>query len=531
MRRFLTLVHKEWRDTRALSLVCALLVPLALLAAELGFLDWRGDFAGAYFVPGVIALYLAVIASDLVAADAATGRARSYAMLPVRPATLWSAKLAFLLVAGAAFTVWTLAVTTGLYAAFAPQDAIDLLGRELDHMRTTPLLAIAAVVAATVMWSTVLERGFAAVGAALVTCAALVGACMVVGSRNAELLPEEGVMRGAAYILPALFLAISCLTFVRGPVHASGTLRRLVLTAACLLAVFVPTGAVWAAVALERLHVEPGDPELRVQMHVVSSDGRFATLIAQKRHRDASYHVWTLNLETGQVVALPGRRWNFDWFDASWGDDGLVRLWTQDAGPIDDALRHEIDPATGRILRTRSYAQLRESHETPRRRWLQRQFGEDVDVNGVVHVWPVTEQGTRRSADARVIHHGRPNATWAYVSPGSGRYVSVMDSGSQTIYECATGMRIDTVGASRPRSVLHWPGGGSDDRFAIRYGEEPAMALVDLETGRETPVPGGRADLRILDDHRVLTHTESGEITLLDLTAGTSRVLYAPRRD
>ncbi len=136
MRRlipYLTLIRKEWRDTRALTIASALLVPIALLAMNEGFLDWRGDI-GAWFIPLAVALYLVVIASDLVAADVSSGRAQSYAALPVRASTLWASKLAFLALAAVGFASWALAVTSGLYSAFAPQAALESHFDELSRI-------------------------------------------------------------------------------------------------------------------------------------------------------------------------------------------------------------------------------------------------------------------------------------------------------------------------------------------------------------------------------------------------------------
>ncbi len=547
LKPFLTLIQKEWRDTRALTVACALLVPVALLAMNVTYLDWRAD-VGAWFVLAAALLYLVVVAADLVAADVSSRRAQSYAALPVGASSLWTAKIAFLALAALGFAAWTLAVTGALYGMLAPPDAADRLTHELGRISWWMIWAGIAGVSTVVFWSTVLERGLATVGAALVTCAALGGALPLLAWIDRELLPSEEMAMGALVALPVVFLAGSFVTFVRAPHHASTVLRRLTLAAVIPLAVLLPAGAVSAAVLLERLDVELGAPDVTVAPGHLSPDGRRLVLLAAKGHRGARAHTWILDLEDGSLAALPQRGLQAA-YGVPWTTDDAYVAWTSDLYELD--LRREYDPETGQILRTRSRDQVNAARSYPWVAWATtRHDGADMVITMAAEgierrlpwsSWPRFSQlpgfvihrgadGPRlldlRSGTSRLLSTDR-NAN-ARFSPG-GSYVQVWAGGKQAIIATRTG---EPVAVDTQAGFVYWPGGGSRDDLAIQATAD-GQRLVDLRSGRaydvgftsDQPIP----DLRVLPGNRVaIVHTD-GRVIIRDLAGTNERTIFDPR--
>ncbi len=545
---FLFLIRKEWRDVRAVTLVCVALVPAALLALELGFLDWRGDFAGSTFVPVVSLLFLAIVTADLVAADVTSGRARVYAALPVRPRTLWAAKLTFVLLAGAAFAIWTTAITTGIYAAWAPPAQYAVLLGELGRL---PLIGIAGgtcVIAATLAWSTVLERGLAAVGAGIVTFALIAGVLPVLGMLDPELIPTKEFVERAFLALPLLFLTASFVAFIRGPIHASSLPRRATLVSAVILGALVPTGAVWASVIADRLDVQPGDPDVRTHLVSVSPDREHAVLFASKDHARAMHRTWIVRLADGHVVALPGKGPRLDW-TAPWaGGKGTLRVWSDTEK---ESVRHEIDADTGTVLRTRSRDQIVASGQDP---WSMcpwatfEQRGtsthvrfhdgtEPVVLPAVIHALALADRAWRRIGKTLVLYDVRSGETASvdlplpptgvHASPG-GRYLRAWKGKRTWVVDTVTGR----IAHDGPGHVM-WPGGGSDDHFCLTWSGSRVSSLLDLRTGAAADLPncfGERAwtEIRVLDADTWLTVASGNVLTLVRREDHTTRTIYDP---
>ena len=556
MRRvkpLLTLIRKEWRDTRALTIASALLVPIALLAMNEGFLDWRGD-VGAWFVVAATVLYVVVIAADVIAADVASGRARSYATLPVRASTLWASKLTFLATTATLFFGWTLAVTAGLYATAAPPDAEIALWSEIGGSTwPMPWLGLGlAGVAVVVFWSTVLERGMAVVGAAVVTCALLGGLVPMIAWYDRELLPTDDALRAVAIALPFVFLVGSAVGFTRGPHHASSLLRRLVVTASIPLLVLLPTGAVSAAVLLDRLDVEPGDPDVRVVAGHASPNGRYLVLLAAKDHRHARVRSWILDLEDGDLVTLPQRGLEADW-EEPWSADGSYVAWTTDGRQHD--LRREYDPETGAIRRTRSLDQVHAGRTTHwSSRWAKfRRDGREavITMEGSEHEVRAPWSDYPRCArlpgyvivnDGEGVHlhdlhkgserllcdaDGNPST---YFSP-RGDYVQVWRRGKQTIYSTRTGEK-----AALPEGLqVGWSGGGASDHYAWQFSQTEPTVLVDLRTGWTCQMSidpndlGSWNSVRVLDRERVLKIERDGTVHLHAVDGRRLRTVWSPR--
>jgi hypothetical protein len=168
MRHLLPLFRREWRDARAVTIASALVALLASIAINVWFFHWKeGDLTAMYLVPSLLALYLAAIGSDLVAAEVSTRRVDALALLPTSLRRVWTAKVLLLVVAGGVFLAWLLAVELTLLATFGEDGQLPaFLARLPDSL---PMLAVAAALAsATLFFSTMIERGFAAVVASLV---------------------------------------------------------------------------------------------------------------------------------------------------------------------------------------------------------------------------------------------------------------------------------------------------------------------------------------------------------------------------
>jgi len=549
----LALLHKEWRDVRALTIVCALLVPIALLGLEYGYLDWRGDFAAETYVPACIALFLAVISADLIAADIATKRARAYAALPTRWSSLWASKVTFLMLAGVAFTVWTVTSCAAVYATLAPEQAN---AQFLEGLARIPLeYALAALfgVTSVVFWSTILERGFAVVGAAVVTCTAIGGTLPLLAWISPELLPDDAAIRASLIALAIVFLVGSLFAFVRCPHHSSSVWRRLATAALVPLVVLVPAGAVSAAVLSERLVVTPGDPDLRLALGHVSPDGRRLVIHAAKRHERASSRTWILDLEDGSLAVLGERDLQADWFDA-WTEDGAYRAWTR-GRPFEEDLRRIYDPETGKVQETRSADQVGNERQYPFIDWATTRIekgelivtlagsGEERRLAANRHPQFSPLAGYALRSDDEGIHildlvndtsrliwerEGFPNAQF---SP-TGAYVVTYSRSVTAVFETHTGKEV-----YRGESAwLYFPGGGSDDRFAILSSNSELTRLIDLVTGTEhtiDSVSGFALDaIRVLPDHRVIVRIpNNSRIEIRDLDGGHRRIVYAPHKE
>jgi hypothetical protein len=557
MRRFLStrlaLLHKEWRDVRALTIACALLVPIGLISMEYGYLDWQGDFTAGTYVPACIGLYLAVIAADLIAADIATKRARAYAALPTRWASLWASKLTFLALAGTGFTVWTVMSCAAIYHVLAPE-AAD--AQFIDQLSRTPREYVYAApfgAATVVFWSTVLERGFAVVGAAVVTCAVLGGALPVLHWISPELVPRDDTIAVALVALPIVFLAGSLLAFTRTPQHSSSVWRRLATAAVIPIAILIPTGAVSAAVLSQRLVVEPNDPQLQLALGHVSPDGRHIVVHASKRHAKASIRTWILDIEDGSLAELGERNLYADWVHP-WSDEGAYTAWTQDTA-IQEGLRRLYDAETGEVLQTRSPDQVGTGLHYPFVEWATTRIeGADMIVTlsatGKTATLParMTPRFSRipgyalhtdsdgvhlhdLNADTSRIIRAPERYVSAHFSP-TGAYVRTYGSSRYSIFDTRTGEELD-VGDG---AYLWFPGGGSDDRYTLLIDDAQSVEIVDLETGEHHAADPSRErnpsiDTRILSDRRVVHLTIDGRIEVRGLDGGNRRTIYAPREE
>ena len=143
MRIFKTLLRREARDARAITIALALIAPLAIAAVEeLAAHYTYGHLTARYAVPCAVALYAAILASDLVSAEVSTRRMNALAALPVGLDRVWKAKVTFLILATVSFAGWMYGTTATLYATRA---APDLSWAFFDNTNAALLGSLAAL--------------------------------------------------------------------------------------------------------------------------------------------------------------------------------------------------------------------------------------------------------------------------------------------------------------------------------------------------------------------------------------------------
>ncbi len=259
MRCLLALIRKEWRDARALTAGAAVAVVALSVAANEAWLDYRSaTFTAAYLIPGLVAIYLVTIASDLVASDVATRRVETFALLPARPFLLWSAKLSFLLISGLVFLIWVVGVQLALHAhASGTTGALTLVrngGLALPH------LSLALGLACTVFFfSTLLERGISAVLAGVLTCAAGAYALVSFSGTDIDLVARSGLPGIAGLVVAFAFATGSAFAFTSGAIHLVGRVRRGVLGLACVSLLLVLPAAICIRILDEQSRAESDD--------------------------------------------------------------------------------------------------------------------------------------------------------------------------------------------------------------------------------------------------------------------------------
>ncbi len=353
MRGLWTLVRTEWRGARWLTAASAALAVGATIALNEFFVHYRdGDLSAVWVLPVLVGLYAAMLASDLVAADVATRRIDALALLPVRLHVVWCAKLVFLALAGVAFTLWAIATQMAvLHLGGVPGQVgafLAALPASLPHFGIAVALA-----GATLLFSTLLERSFAAVLAGALVIGGLVVAWKLVDWFPLGLsIPIRQVAWTTLGV--GLVLGVAAWwSFVRAPIHSATRGRRALLAAAVVLGVLAPIGGVsaWALDGWNTL--EPGDAAAFVTKVDVSPDRRHAALQVAKSGHPTLRRVWVVRLADGRVLPLEPAAQEF----LGWSDRNVsARRISNHVSP--DTVLRWYDAETGAIVRTRSWAQV-----------------------------------------------------------------------------------------------------------------------------------------------------------------------------
>ena len=244
-----SLIAKEWRESRALIIGFLILAPVASLLIKwllVGFRHTTAIDSMQFIIPGAFALFVFALSSDLAAGDISSGRIAFFAALPISPAKVWGAKCLFLAGASLLYLGYVM-LTEGMILLLAGKDAASLIGPGAEWM-LLPLAAVVTAGAATFMFSTLLDRGFAA---ALAGIGIVAGPGLAVYSFSDELsqlgIATKETCLQAAILVTLASLAGSAVAFLAGRVHLRARLRRVVVVGAAFLLVG-GTGTGWAGV-------------------------------------------------------------------------------------------------------------------------------------------------------------------------------------------------------------------------------------------------------------------------------------------
>ncbi len=342
----LALLRREAREIRALTIAMALIAPVALVAYEefLGHYSY-GHYTARFGVPGLVALFAAIVASDLVAAEVATRRIDALVALPVTLRRIWCTKVALLLTATLSFAGWVWGAAALLYSLRTTgANAHAFFGNATDLVFGCS--AALPLGLSVLFFSTLLPRGFAAALGGAITMGAATAGPASVDWKAWEIDAGDAITIAVPVALAALLAVGSFLAFTRGPIHAGGTLRKSLLAFAIPLGLLVPgTAVAWAAVHAH-VALEPGDPDVEIDDLLVSPGGDHVALTVrkagQKRHR-----AWIVSLTSGATRVLA---------------DGpaVVTAWSDETTcvMIQGTLVRWVDATTTRAVRARSQAQV-----------------------------------------------------------------------------------------------------------------------------------------------------------------------------
>ncbi len=182
-------------------------------------------------MPILMLLFFLGMSADLVAGDVGSGRITFLASLPVRPGAIWAAKVLFLAWAAGAYLAY-LFLTEYLILTVAGHAPLAMF-----ESRAAPgLIALAwtpTAGAATLFFSTLVDRGIAAVFAAAAVLPALGLAAWGAGLLAPDVAPAFA-LHGSA-VLSLGFLGGSYAAFTRGRIHLGYRGRRILLATGTLL--------------------------------------------------------------------------------------------------------------------------------------------------------------------------------------------------------------------------------------------------------------------------------------------------------
>lgn len=300
MTAFASILRKEAREHRLVLAV------LAALTAAISFAPFLADVPGVrssvlpFLVAGfgVLAVSLTV-APSLVPSEAGDGL-RFLGRLPVRPRTVFLAKLSFLTAAAAALGALGYGaafLTRGLVAAADP--SLRLKWIDLAMM-ASPLVVGLWLVAITCL----IPRPLAAIPAAAVVFV-VIGAPMWWALR-APVHPSKSAVGALAALAVIAPLAAAWLGFRRMLAGEAGSGRTALLVGGALSCFALPA---WGWSAWERWRYEnldPEDPSAIVDGAFLSVDGSRAYLNVRRDGRDSIQHSFVVDLRSGKVLKRGG---------------------------------------------------------------------------------------------------------------------------------------------------------------------------------------------------------------------------------
>jgi hypothetical protein len=573
MRRFLTLLDKEWRDVRTIAAACAVLAGggLFLITAQFRSSELPA-IAAQHVLPALAALFMATIAADLVAAETQTRRIETSALLPTRLSTLWTSKAAVLAVTTTLFVAWLVLCQMAAFLLMRPEDVVVTFTRRLVE-ETWQLGAVAAAGAATLFFSTVLDRGMpslllgVAVGGAVQWTAKPAMRVLVDGFE-----PGWGAVGWFALAVAATLAVGAAAAFTKGRIHCGSRLRRAVVGVLALVLCLVPTQAALAAwTRLSWLAIEPGDPLASIYAARLSPDGRRLALTVSKRRENShgwvprACRAWIVDLDDGALHDVGG----LSSAPAGWEKDGrlLVRTWT--GGGVRES---RVDPRTLESVEGDFIAEkdLQSGYaaEAPKC-WYDLQSKQGTGPTPGTSTWEYVVTWRDRGVSKRFPNGARCAKTpglvfvmgWSrgplvrheletgvertlaenvlggssHIGPDDARIIASVGD-EQVLLDAVDGRRI---AGPWPPGTAHFPSSATTSRFVLlRRAPHRRYELVDVDGGLHIDVdpgpwtsPATRApDLMELPDGRLVVWRTDGDMVLLDREGRLVRTLYATRR-
>lgn len=519
MKAFLELVRKELRDVRALGLVAWAVASAGLFAlCEL----FPGAFAASELHAAILvvatSLFGGAVASDLLSADAATGRLHTLYTFPLRPRFVWLARVAFLVLAVGLFFGALLASDALAHRMSADPQRWARQTELLEELGRWSALAPAGLtlVAATLFASSIGLRGLAAAASGAMLGLAPI-ALLVWAGLSVDVRLEPADLPAWTSGLALAFLAASAVAFCAGRPHLALAPRPALLGFGVLLLLGLPVAVVGRSEWLAWRALEPSNPLVAPQWMRVAPDGsRLAFGVVHQRARELN-GVWVHDRIEDAWTHVPGEHWALGGFTA----DG--ELWVHDQRwRVEDPAfaRCVIEPRTGEVLRR---LDADEAAGIGVERWELTEvtpLGWDaelglgtwsieapdaappvvvegasscrgqlppgtalyVDARGALH-WVDAGQGVDR-----VIREGMSNKPWTRSVDREGRFVVTIGVEGYDARSLATGeVRVGPWDQVYPQWVRR---GGHED-FLVLYpdrGADDPLRLVDVLEARERPL-------------------------------------------
>lgn len=577
MRTFLALASHQARNSRSSLLVALAVNALVLAAVHAQFALPVAVSEAALAAVGVLAaLWTLYFASDAFAESLANGRMATLALLPVRPLTLWTSRVAFAVAASLGVAMVTIAAEILLQIAFGSEASLAhfVAGIEGVTGSGTLHLHLACVLLACIalLASALVESALAAALATLLAGAGLAWgwtrlepwlAAVDMGPRERQL----ELLVGAA---STFVLGTCAYAFARGQRRFGNRWVRVRSAAAVLVATGVVTGVATGGERFRRTLNALERPETRLFQGVSSPDGRHLAIETVATAYDrGTLAVWLLDLGTGEYEALARPAQLLSDFHnlcpMPWdGENGLrvIRLEGREAGELEDVARVSVADGSARIETdgkrlprvSRLFPDWAEIRQTlPDRAgnrsttvlWKER--GLELVLRGAPRetaightILPAPRPGRvlvlARGA-GRVELHDLESGSTETVLEGLGEkayFLRPSPDGSAVLVHSAEATHVLDASDGRPlhapiprgEASAEWVHTGGAQRVLV-VSNRSHERVVDLDTGREFPLERDRAHhllVRVADAGYAFVN-RAGDLVLVDLDGRPARVL------
>jgi hypothetical protein len=219
--------------------------------------------------------------------------------------------------------------------AWARPGALAHLPVELAAAVPTLLVGV-AFGAASLFFSTLLERGMTAALAAVVVLVAIACAVQLAAVPAAPGFASKAGWLAIPTVLTAAFVAASRAAFVRGPIHAASKLRIAVVGLCVVAAIAAPAGAAIGFGVERATHLAPGEGDPALRRAFVSPDGKWVAV--EDSNRAGASRTWIVGVEDGSCRPIAdGRTW-FEYADA-WLPGSTLRVLTSTFSVIEGSCR------------------------------------------------------------------------------------------------------------------------------------------------------------------------------------------------